>query len=126
MIKRCVSLKSNDYKKVGSRNWFNQDKTPRSKMNEHYENIVNESPSTGKLKNKNKQTKKSNHKHMYEDILCKTPNGHLHTGQRCVFCGRLKNIDYFMFEKTIDGYFKVLSNTEIKERYPNLEIIEIG
>ena len=117
--------KSNDYKKVGNQGWCCDGGTPRSETNKYCDELAEETPSTGKSKKKKKQTKKANHKHEYRDVLCKTADGHLHTGQQCKVCGKLQNINYFMFGKTAYGYLKILSDTEIRKQYPDLDIVDI-
>lgn len=90
-------------------------------------NIVHE-----KIKLKNKEslhkTKKSNHKHQYEDVLLRialnSGREHYSLGKRCKICGKTAITKYFITEQRLGRTYLVLDSSKILELYQNLEIVD--
>lgn len=70
---------------------------------------------------KNKSAKKSDHKHIYKDILAKH-DGRYVREERCEICGKTGLIRYFESERTESGNYRVLTSEEILEKYKDLEM----
>lgn len=70
-----------------------------------------------------KTVKKSNHKHLYEDclLLC---NKTLYHAERCPICGKVGNYKIFETEPTERGYLRVLSSSELYQKYKHLKIYD--
>lgn len=78
-----------------------------------------------KYKKKARKTvNKSNHKHIYEDVLVTSiNNGHqyLYLGKRCSICGKTKQETMFLSERDKEtGFYRMLHNDEILKKYGNL------
>ena len=83
-----------------------------------------------KLKNKESlhKTKKSNHKHQYEDVLLRialnSGREHYSLGKRCKICGKTTITKYFITEQRLDRTYLVLDSNKILGQYSNLEIVD--
>lgn len=83
-----------------------------------------------KAKKQKKKTKKSNHKHNYEKIICKyfvNSREHYCLAEECVVCGKINNykfsIDMMIESKGCRKMFPTLD--EILEVYLDLKIVDI-
>lgn len=87
-----------------------------------------ETPKYRKKLGKNKKRKsKSNHKHIYKDVLVRTNiNGHEHVylGKKCSICGELKDVQFFVTELVGHKMHRMLNNKEIFEKYKGWEIVD--
>lgn len=81
---------------------------------------------------KKKTVKKSNHKHDYEKVIGQmdTENSdrlHYVIAKKCKICGKVEIVDYFITvpvsNKPLRRLVSVLD--EIKELYPNLQVVQI-
>lgn len=87
--------------------------------------------------------KKSNHKHLYEEVLIEDPNGErfdkekgfiktttFYRAHRCMICGKEKRISFFesirIVEDGVERYKLVIKGDEIKSLYPNLPVFLKG
>lgn len=68
-------------------------------------------------------SKKSKHKHIYKDCLLIMENGP-HKAQYCTICGKIGNIEFFETEK-VNGGYRMLTDTEIYNKYKNIIKFEI-
>ena len=79
--------------------------------------------------NTSKAAQKSNHKHLYEYVLCRESFGtyiYCVVRRRCKICGKLRPNDrpeYYRSEKTASGY-RSLSDQEMMEKFKNLPFID--
>lgn len=83
---------------------------------EVYSELYDEKSSTGKLKQK-KTTKKSKHKHDYQDILL-APYGDRKfclIGQQCKLCGKINSVK--LLSKSHGNYSTEMTFEEAKEEY---------
>lgn len=92
--------------------------------------MVNDIPKHIKKKDSSvsKSQVKANHKHQYEDVLfIEKEYRHLHKGTCCSICGKVGNMKLQDTEKLADGRYRVLSYSEMEEKYkdsslPRVEI----
>ena len=87
------------------------------------ENINNEIPKYIKKKESSvsKSKVKSKHKHEYVDCLLVKDNDRPYKATYCKICGKIGNINFFETERTENGYFRILDNDEVFEKYKDLE-----
>lgn len=81
--------------------------------------------------NKSKASSKSDHKHQYKGCLIRVvSNGHpenrVHSADYCVICGKLNNIKFFETIKTSDNHYRVMTNSDILDMYPDRDIFDIN
>ena len=74
-----------------------------------------------KKKSNKKKSKKSNHKHEYEDVIVLL-NKFPHRGQQCKICGKT-NVGFF-FSRKENGFNFLLNYDEVKKKYPNLKVVK--
>lgn len=93
----------------------------------------NDGACTGKSLSKRVAPKRSNHKHLYEDVLITNyilSNGetwnHLMLGKRCTVCGKVAVKKYMLTKKNERDWYEVMSDEEIihDERYCSLPIVD--
>lgn len=99
-------------------------------------NAVYEVEETPHKKTKNsdisKSAKKSNHKHIYKDVLVKSYNSiygevtpHYGLGKQCKICGRIVQTHYFLTKKCAGSSSRVImTQSEILAAYANLEVVD--
>lgn len=111
---------ASDYRKVNDR-WCS-DEENRQKLDEFY---TSDAPSTSKPKSRKRNKKKSNHKHIYEDVVLVFSNSkHLPCkGQRCTICNKIDFIGFF-HKKNEKGYTVLMNYDEIITAYPDMPIVE--
>lgn len=111
---------ASDYRKVNDR-WCGGEEN-RSKLDEFY---TSEAASTGKRKSKRKAAKKSDHKHIYEDVILTFSNSKYIPckGRRCTICAKVEFIGFF-HHKDERGYTTLMDYDEIIAAYPNMPIVE--
>lgn len=111
---------ASDYRKVNDQ-WAG-DVENRRKLDKFY---TSDAPSTGKSKSRKHSGKKSDHKHIYEDVILIYSNGkHLPCkGRRCTICAKVDFIGFFT-KKTENGYTKLMINDEVLSEYSTLPVIE--
>lgn len=63
---------------------------------------------------------KSSHKHLYEDCLLLDQNDHVFKASYCTICGRINNLRFAEVSKEPGGNYRVLTNTEVLEKYNGL------
>lgn len=81
-----------------------------------------------KKKSKKGGTKKSNHKHEFEDVLLIREFGGRSShvmGKRCIHCGLIRDKNWFISERTSEGLYRMLSDEEILEKYKDLPCIDL-
>lgn len=83
-------------------------------------------PTSYKKKSTKKKPKKSDHKHEYQRVIAVDKNFNLpFDAEKCCICGKI-NVRYmYFFEKTDRNFHRLLSCEEVKEKYPELEEVEI-
>lgn len=111
---------ASDYRKVNDR-WCGGEEN-RSKLDEFY---ISDAPSTGKTKSHKHKNKKSDHKHIYEDVILIFSNDKYLPckGRRCTICAKVDFIGFFD-KKTEDGYRQIMHYDEIIAAHPDMPIIE--
>jgi hypothetical protein len=109
-----------DYRKVNDR-WCGGEEN-RQKLDGFY---ASDAPSTGKPKGCKHSNKKSNHKHIYEDVILIFSNGKSlpWKGRRCTICAKVDPIGFFT-KKTEDGYTQIMNYDDIVAAYPDMPIVE--
>lgn len=77
--------------------------------------------------NVSKASKKSNHKHEYEDVLIRTKGDKecLCLGKQCKICGNKQITKYFITEQQGGHTALVIDPERIKQIYPDLSIISL-
>lgn len=84
-----------------------------------------DTPSTGKRRSKRKPVKKSNHKHIYEDVILTYSNDNIPCrGKRCTICSKIETVGFFT-KKIEGGYFQIMTADEIMSEYSNLPVINL-
>lgn len=75
---------------------------------------------------KSKSSRKSNHKHKYEDCLVieEDNNNKPYKAMYCTICGKLNNIETPVISHP-NGYYQILSKKEIYEKYKDLKKIYV-
>lgn len=111
---------ASDYRKINDQ-WTGGEEN-RQKLDEFY---TSDAPSTGKLRSRKHGNKKSNHKHIYEDVILICSNGkHLPCrGRHCTICGKVDMIGFFT-KKTEAGYTQLMTYKEVMNEYKDLPVIE--
>jgi len=74
-------------------------------------------------KKKQKHGKKSDHKHEYQDCLIKWGRS-ISVGKICSVCRKLVVVKFFETERNENGYYKMLNDREVLNKYPDLDIYE--
>ena len=72
-----------------------------------------------KKKAKTNTTKKSNHKHTYENCLL-IYEGRPYLSQYCTICGKTNDTKFALHEKISDHIYRILRPEEIFEKYKSL------
>ena len=112
-----------DFKKM---NCYDEIIDERAALDKFYDAAAQDQPSNGKKKTKVK-TKKSNHKHIYEQVLVHYEDFFtICRADHCTICGKINNVQTGICFKTENGYYQHLTNEEILEEYKNLPLIEGG
>lgn len=112
-----------DFKKM---NYWDEIIDERAALNKFYDAAAQDQPSNGKKKIKVKP-KKSNHKHIYEQVLVHYDDlFSICQADRCVICGKINNVHTGICIKSESGHYRHLTNEEILEEYKNLPLIEGG
>lgn len=111
---------ASDYRKVNDY-WCGGEEN-RSKLDEFY---TSDAPSNGKTKGRKHKNKKSDHKHIYEDVILTFSNGKYLPcrGRRCTICAKVDLIGFFN-KKTEDGYYQIMHYDEIIAAHPDMPIVE--
>ena len=111
---------TSDYRKVNDQ-WTGGEEN-RQKLDEFY---TSDAPSTGKSKGRKHGGKKSDHKHIYEDVVLIFSNGKNlpWKGRRCTICAKVDPIGFFT-KKTEDGYTQLMTRKEVMDEYKDLPVIE--
>lgn len=111
---------ASDYRKVND-SWRGGEEN-RQKLDEFY---ISDAPSTGKSKGRKHGGKKSDHKHIYEDVILTFSNGKYLPcrGRRCTICAKVDLIGFFD-KKTEDGYYQIMHYDEIIAAHPDMPIVE--
>lgn len=84
-----------------------------------------------KYKKKNK-VKKSDHKHLYEEVICivkdknKESKGLIMNGKECTICGKVQIGGIFTVrDDELSHFSRLVSSIEdVKELYPNMKVVE--
>ncbi len=111
---------ASDYRKVNDR-WCGGEEN-RQKLDEFY---TSDAPSTGKSKGRKRNNKKSDHKHIYEDVILTFTNGKdlPCKGRRCTICAKVDLIGFFT-KKDERGYTQIMRYDEVIATYPDMPIVE--
>ena len=109
-----------DFKRVGEQ-WNGSDNN-RAALDEFY---TSEAASTGKRKTKRKAAKKSDHKHIYEDVILTFSNGKYLPckGRRCTICAKVELIGFF-HHKDKSGHTVLMNYNDVIAAYPDMPIVE--
>lgn len=112
-----------DFKKM---NGWDEIIDERAALNKFYDTAAQDQPSNGKKKTKVKP-KKSNHKHIYEQVLVHYEDfSTICRADRCTICGKINNVDTGTCVNVENGHYRALTNEEILEKYKDLPLIEGG
>lgn len=111
---------ASDYRKVNDQ-WTGGEEN-RQKLNEFY---TSDAPSTGKSKGRKRGGKKSNHKHIYEDVILTFSNGKYLPckGRRCTVCAKVELIGFFHY-KDESGHIVLMNYNDVVAAYPDMSIVE--
>lgn len=109
-----------DFKRVGEQ-WNGSD-NHRPALDKFY---TSEAASTGKRKSKRKAAKKSDHKHIYEDVVLTFSNSKYLPckGRRCTICAKIELIGFF-HHRDEKGYTTLMNYDEVVAAYPDMPIVE--
>ena len=109
---------ASDYRKVNDR-WCGREEN-RQKLDDFY---TSDTASTGKPKGRKHGGKKSNHKHIYEDVILVSPHLCPSKGRRCIICAKVDLISFFT-KKDENGYTRLMDYQDIITEYPDMPVIE--
>jgi hypothetical protein len=111
---------ASDYRKVNDQ-WAGGEEN-RQKLDEFY---TSDAPSTGKSKGRKHGGKKSDHKHVYEDVILVFSNGKYFPckGRRCTICAKVDLIGFFI-KRAENGYSQITYYDEVIAAHPDMPIVE--
>lgn len=72
-----------------------------------------------------KSEKKSKHKHEYVDCLLIEKDGRPHKATYCKICGKINKDKFLEADRCDDGFYRLLHDDEIFEKYKDLEKIYV-
>lgn len=78
-----------------------------------------------KKKSSGNHTQKSKHKHQYVDCLLIDKNKCPHKAEYCIECGKIHNVYFFLSEKQRDGFYKMLTDKEVCDKFADLPRFEV-
>lgn len=111
---------ASDYRKINDK-WTSGEEN-RQKLDDFY---TSDAASTGKLRGRKRGGKKSNHKHIYEDVILVFTNGKYLPckGQRCTICAKIDFIGFF-HKRNERGYTTLMTKDEVIAAHPDMPIVE--
>ena len=81
--------------------------------------------------NKKKRTKKSNHKHVYEDVILFYRNAKVekyeprfYKGRECIICGKT-DLTNWSFGDSLGLWRRDITVEEVQMAYPDMRIVEV-
>ena len=99
-------------------------------MQNNKNNMADEEPrykKKSRYADKSKTSVKSDHKHIYEECLLKTPDGNYYKSKRCGICGKIGETHFFEVIPIKGTRTSALVDPKkLKNIYPNLPVYEIN